>query len=66
MEVPEIIVFLWKRIENMVEIEQLPETLRNPDYINIREVPQLKYVVEMSKRLCPDVGFCISEGRFFC
>ena len=45
----------------MVEIDELPESLRNPDDINIREVPQLKYVVEMSEKLCFNVGFWLSR-----
>ncbi len=47
----------------MVEIRELPEVLRDPFSSNIRDVPQLKYVVEMSERICPDVGF-IQYSRF--
>ena len=47
----------------MIEIEELPDCLRGPISVNIREVPQLKYVVEMSERLCPDAGF-LDSGKF--
>jgi len=40
----------------MIEINELPDSLKDLSNINVREVPQLKYVVEMSEKLCPDVG----------
>ena len=50
----------------MIEIDELPENLRNPDRVKVREVPQLKYVVEMSEKLCSNVGFFLSyEYNFF-
>lgn len=41
----------------MVEIVELPESLKDLSNTNIREIPQLKYVVEMSEKICPNVGF---------
>lgn len=41
----------------MIEIAELPDSLRELKNINMRDVPQLKYVVEMSEKLCPNVGF---------
>ena len=41
----------------MVEIVELPESIKDISNTNIREVPQLKYVVEMSEKICPYVGF---------
>lgn len=48
----------------MVGIEELPDSLRNLEGVNLRNIPQLKYVVEMAERLCPNAGF-IDYGRFF-
>lgn len=50
----------------MVEIIELPDSLRNPDNIKVKDVPQLKYVVEMSEKLCRDVGcFLAFNNNFF-
>lgn len=48
----------------MVEIDELPESLREPFGTNLREISQLRYVVEMSEMLCPNVGF-YDYGHFF-
>lgn len=46
----------------MVEIDELPDSLRHPEPTDIRKAPQLKYVTEMSEKLCPDAG-CIQYGH---
>ncbi len=49
----------------MAEILELPFDLNGINDVNFKEVPQLKYVVEMARKLCPNVGFWLNDTPFF-
>lgn len=49
----------------MAEILDLPIDLNGINDADFEEVPQLKYIVEMAKELCPNVGFWLNDTPFF-
>ena len=48
--------------KTIVDISELPDELRNPGVINLKDISQLRYVVEMSEKICPHVGLFETKG----
>lgn len=53
------------KFKSMADILELPDVLRNRDGFDLKDFPQLKYVLEMSSKLCPHLGFFWNTDPFF-